>query len=189
LHKNNKKYYDIAMSSMPDTVSEVKWDDYFRRHINGEDNASRSAFSKLGAFLSNETLRWAFWLTILLFGIIYLFESKRKQRVVPVVSKLNNTSLDFVKTIGRLYFQRKDNKNLAQKMSTHLLGRIRSQYNMQTSQLDDDFCRKLAFKSGYSFEHVKSLVTEIKNIEDAYEVSDEQLMTYNDKIDTFINKA
>lgn len=189
LHKNNKSYYDIAVSSLPDTVSQVMWDDYFRHHINGEDNASRSAFSKLGAFLQNEVLRWVFWLTVLLFAIIFIFESKRKQRMVPVVKKPDNSSLDFVKTVGRLYFQRKDNKNLAAKITTHLLGHIRTRYNMQTSQLDHQFKEKLAYKSGHSLQFVNTLVDEIANIETASQLSDEQLMAYSDKIDTFINKG
>jgi hypothetical protein len=83
LHKNNKQYYDLALSSIPDTVSRVRWDDYYRHHVNGSNRADRSAFSKLATFLENEVLRWAFWLTILLFALIYLFESKRKQRMVP----------------------------------------------------------------------------------------------------------
>jgi hypothetical protein len=188
LHKNNKHYYDRALSSIPDTVSYVKWDDYFRHHIDGVDNANISAFSKLKAFLSNEVLRWAFWLTILLFAIVYLIESKRKQRIIPVQKKLKNTSLDFVKTVGRLYYQRRDNKNLAQKMSTHFLSHIRSRYNMNTSQLDEDFESRLAYKSGKPITLVKEIISGIQQADINYEVSDDELMTFNEKIDSFINK-
>ena len=189
LHKQNKKYYDLVFSPIPDTVDQVIWDDYYRHHMNGNDYGKKSTFSKLGTFLANDVLRWAFWLTIALFGIIYIFESKRKQRVIPSIKKLNNTSLDFVKTIGRLYYQRKDNKNLAQKISTHFLGYIRTTYNMSTSQLNDDFVNRLAFKSGYSAALVNDVLSEIKKIDDAYDVSDEELIAFSDKIDKFINKG
>jgi hypothetical protein len=185
LHKQNKRYYDLAMSSMPDTLTKVRWDDYFRHHTNGDNNAEKSAFSMLGVFLNNEVLRWAFWLTLLLFSIIYLFESKRKQRIVPVVKPLSNTSLDFVKTIGRLYYQRKDNKNLASKMSTHFLGHVRLRYTLQTSTLDEEFEKKLAYKSGYSIQLVKDIVQYIRDIEKQDELSDEDLLSFNDKIDKF----
>jgi hypothetical protein len=188
LHKNNKRYYDMALSSIPDTVSYVKWDDYFRHHIDGLDSAHRSAFSKLKAFLNNEVLRWAFWLTILLFAIVYLVESKRKQRVIPVQKKLNNTSLDFVKTVGRLYYQRRDNQNLAQKMSTHFLSHIRTRYNMNTSQLGEEFENRLAYKSGKPVSLVKDIISGIQQAEGNYEVSNDELMAFNEKIDTFINK-
>lgn len=189
LHKENKKYYDLALSPIPDTVESVIWDDYYRHHIDGNDYGNKSTFSKLGTFLENDVLRWAFWLTIILFGIIYLFESKRKQRAIPAIKKLNNTSLDFVKTIGRLYYQRKDNKNLASKISTHFLGYVRTTFNMSTSQLNEDFINRLAFKSGYSVTLVSGVIEEIQKMEDAYLVSDEELLAFSDKIDTFINKA
>lgn len=188
LHKNNKRYYDIVLSSIPDTVDLVRWDDYYRHHMDGNNRAERSAFSKLSTFLQNDVLRWAFWLAIVLFGIIYLFESKRKQRVVPSIRKLNNSSLDFVKTIGRLYYQRKDNKNLAVKMSTHFLGHVRTRYNMHTSHLNEDFAISLAYKSGYSIQLVKDIVYQIRTFEDAYQVTDDELLAFNDKIDNFINK-
>jgi hypothetical protein len=189
LHKKNKVYYDIVMSSIPDTVSFVKWDDYYRHHIDGNDTANRSAFSKLSTFLQNEVLRWAFWLTILLFGIIYLVESKRKQRIVPELKKLDNTSLDFVKTIGRLYYQRKDNKNLAGKISTHFLAHVRSAYRMQTSTLDDEFAANLAYKSGCPLPLLKEIIYDIRMLDESYEWTDEELLAFNSKIDKFIHKA
>ena len=189
LHKQNKKYYDLVLSPIPDTVENVIWDDYYRHHMDGNDYGSKSAFSKLATFLENDVLRWAFWLTILLFSIIYLFESKRKQRIIPSLKKLNNTSLDFVKTIGRLYYQRKDNKNLASKISTHFLGHVRTTYNMSTSQLDEDFANRLAFKSGYPVTLVKEVIGAIGKMEESYVITDEELLLFSDKIDTFINKA
>lgn len=189
LHKQNKKYYDLVLSPIPDTVDQVIWDDYYRHHMNGNDYGRKSTFSKLGTFLNNEVLRWPFWLTVMLFGIIYLFESKRKQRIIPSIKKLNNTSLDFVKTIGRLYYQRKDNKDLAQKISTHFLGHIRTTYNMSTSQLDDAFINRLSFKSGYPETLVKEVMEEIKRIDESYEVSDDELLAFSDKIDNFIRKG
>lgn len=188
LHRENKMYYDLAMSSIPDSVTKVRWDDYYRHHFDGKNNSENSAFSKLGTFLRNEVLRWAFWLSILLFAIVYIFESKRKQRVIPEVKKLNNTSLDFVKTIGRLYYQRKDNRNLARKMIAHFLGHVRNRYNLPTSQLNVDFEEKLAYKSGYPVTLVNEIIGQVRSVEDSYEVTDDELMAFKDKIDNFINK-
>ena len=99
-------------------------------------------------------MKWAFWLLLLLFMLIYLIESKRKERMIPVIAPVRNTSLDFVRTIGRLYYQRKDNLNLANKMSVHFLGHVRSKYNLQTSFLDQEFTDRLTYKSGYNKEAV-----------------------------------
>lgn len=187
LHKNNRKYYDLALSVIPDTVSIVMWDNYFRNHVDGSDIGNRTGFSKLKLFMQDEVLRWAFWLTILLFGVIYLVESKRRQRIVPQMAKLKNTSLDFVKTIGRLYYQRKDNKNLASKMVAQFLGQIRAKYNLQTGNLSEEFVNRLSFKSGYASPLVKDIVDDIKRIEGAGVVTDEELLMFNDKLDSFMN--
>lgn len=174
------------MSVIPDTVSKVIWDDYFRRHADGKDIGQKSGFSKLSMFMNDEVLKWAFWLTIILFAIVYLFESKRKQRIIPPVVALKNASLDFVKTVGRLYYQRKDNKNLASKMITQFLGTIRTRFNIPTAELSDEFVDKLAFKSGYAKTLVKDIVDDIKKMDEAQVVTDDELLAFNDKMDRFI---
>jgi hypothetical protein len=47
-----------------------------------------------------------------------LLNMRRKQRYIPIVKKPSNDSLDFVKTIGRLYFDKADHKNLCRKMAS-----------------------------------------------------------------------
>src|SRR5580658_5072379 len=75
LHKKNKAYYDNVFSHIPVSVKEVIWDDYFRY-----DRSKDGDFSAFRYIFSSPPLRWAFWLLLLLFVLIYLFESKRKQR-------------------------------------------------------------------------------------------------------------
>ena len=182
LHRNNKEYYDNALSYVPKDVQVVKWDDYFRNRTPG----SNDRFSKLSPFLNHEVLKWAFWLVVLLFAIIYLFESKRKQSIVPVIPPVRNASLDFVKTIGRLYFQRRDNKNLALKMSAHFLDNVRTRYNLPTSILNEEFENKLAYKSDYDKNAIHDIVYTIKTLPDQIAITDEELLTFNDKLDKFI---
>jgi hypothetical protein len=182
LHDDNKQYYDNALSHLPKDVEVVKWDDYFRNRTANK----KEGFSKLSPFLNNDILKWAFWLTVVLFGIIYLFESKRKQSIVPVIPPVKNASLDFVKTIGRLYFQRKDNKDLALKMSAHFLDYVRNRYNLPTSVLNEEFENKLAYKSDYDRTAIHDIVYSIKTLSDQLSLTDEELLTFNDKLEKFI---
>ena len=182
LHKNNKAYYDNALSYLPNNVELVKWDDYFRNRPTGRN----SAFSKLAPFLNNDILKWAFWLVVVLFAIVYLFESKRRQAIVPVISPVKNASLDFVKTVARLYYQRKDNKNLALKMSAHFLDNVRNRYNLPTSVLDDEFENKLAYKSDFDRAAIHDIVYTINTLPDQLSVTDEELLAFNAKLEKFI---
>jgi len=182
LHKDNKAYYENVFSYLPASITEIKWDDYFRYP------RSRN-FSALQFIMANQSLRWAFWIILLLFFFIYLFESKRRQRLIPAKAAVRNSSLDFVKTIGRLYYQRKDNGNLAHKMSTHFLDHVRTKYNLSTASLDEDFVNRLSYKSGFSKEGLTGLVNLIRTFQlDPY-LTDEQLLQFNKKIEEFYKQA
>jgi hypothetical protein len=189
LHKENKGYYDQVLSWLPRNVEVVRWDDYFRNNTNGDGNNTKSPFSATGWILSQQSLAWAWWLLLLLLLLIYLFESKRKQRIIPVIQPLKNTSLDFVKTIGRLYFQRKDNKDLAHKMAVHFLGHVRNRYNIRATVMDEDFVQRLAYKSGYDQQAVHALVYDLRYAQDSPQVSDYELLELNHKLQTFYQYA
>lgn len=178
LHKKNNDYYNNVFSHIPQEISRIEWDEYFRY-------AGRNNFSALQVIMKYDSLRFAFWLVLLIFLLIYLFESKRKQRIIPRIPPLRNTSLDFVKTIGRLYYQNRDNKNLATKMTAHLMEHIRRRYNIPTSVVDDKFIANLAYKSGYDHIALKNMFYHAKMIQDSPDVSDGYLMEYHKLTEDF----
>ncbi len=186
LHKNNKIYYDQAMSYLPPNLQEVVWDEYFRYHQNGSGKPNND-FSALSWMMKQPALAWMTWILLLLFLLIYLFESKRRQRAIPLRPRPKNASVDFVKTIGRLYFQRKDNKNLALKMTTHFLEQLRMHYNISTSQLDANFEKKLSYKSGHSAGEVNELVRAIQLVQQRPLVDDELILSYQTILNRFLN--
>lgn len=178
LHKQNKTYYDYALSYLPTDAGELYWDDFYRYNRVGD-------FSALHFLLSNQALRWACWLTLLLFVILYLVETKRKQRSLKIIAPPGNASVDFVKTIGRLYLQQKDNHNLALKMISAFLEQLRSDYNIPTAQLDEEFSKKLTLRSGKSIEEVRQLVDRIHALRLQPAVSDGELMDLYNLIESF----
>jgi len=178
LHKENMGYYESALSYMPSTVKHVVWDEYYRY------DHSRS-FSAFQYILSNPALRWAFWLLLLLFAIIYLFDSKRRQRQIPVIAALNNTSLDFVRTIGRLYYQRRDNHNLAMKMVVHFQDQVRTRYHLAVTTMDEAFVDRLAYRTGYSKQSLTSLVSYMQELPAKTYIADEELLDFHRQLDAF----
>lgn len=178
LHKGNMAYYDNVFSYLPPTVTEVMWDEYFRYD-------RKKDFSAFHYILSIPSLRWAFWLLLVLFLLIYLFESKRRQRLIPVIEGLRNTSLDFVKTIGRLYYQRRDNHNLALKMVAHFQDHVRTRYNLPATNLDEEFVSRLSYKAGLSREYLEDIVTTIRSLQEQSALTDEALLQFNWKMKEF----
>lgn len=179
LHKDNMAYYENALSYLPPGTRSVIWDEYFRY---GHDGGN---FSALRYIFSSKALSWAFWLLLLLFAIIYIFDSRRRQRQIPVIPPLTNTSLDFVRTIGRLYFQRRDNHNLATKMVAHFLDQVRTRYHLAVTSLDEAFVDKLAYRTGYPKQPLTSLVDYMYALPTKAYISDEELMDFHRQLDAF----
>ncbi len=183
LHRENKSYYDQAFSWLSEKTGVVEWSDYFRYSHHGEN------FSALHYLLSNRSLRWAFWLTLLLFLMVFLVESKRKQRAIAQIPKLRNASEDFVKTVSRLYFQQKNNQNLATKMIIAFLENIRTAYNLSTSALNDEFALKLAFRSGRPLSEISDLIQSIHEARLKVNLTDREIMDLHQKINQFDKPA
>ena len=166
----------------PKSVDQVRWDDYFRNHTGGNRKSSGNIF---GWLTSQKAFMWSLLLLILLFLLIYLFETKRRQRLIPLIQPLRNSSLDFVKTIGRLYYQRKDNNNLVSKMSAHFFDHVRNRYNIPTSKQDEEFEKRLAYKSGYDPLELRDLLYRVKTLDGQPDISDQDLLDFNRQLEKF----
>jgi len=118
-----------------------------------------------------------------------LMEMRRKQRYIPVIKKPANDSLEFVKTIGRLYHDKGDHKNLCKKMSAYFLEHIRSRYKLPTSELDEAFQNNLHFKTGVEQEEINGIVSFIRHLDTLDTVSDKQLAWFHKQLETFYKKA
>ena len=183
LHKENKSYYDQAFSWLPEKTGVVEWSDYFRFSHHGDN------YSAFHFILTNRSLRWAFWLTLILFLLVFLIESKRKQRAIAQIPRLRNASEDFVKTVSRLYFQQKNNQNLASKMITAFLENIRTTYNLSTSVLNDEFSLKLAFRTGRPLSEISDLLHSIHEARLKLNLTDGEIMDLHQKINQFNKQA
>lgn len=179
LHQQNKTYYDAAFSNVPTKVTAIQWDEYFR-------NANRKQnFSAWNVILNNRSLRWALYVVLLAIFLLLFSELKRRQRVVPVMKPLMNSSLDFVKTIGQLYYQKRNHHDLAYKMAIHFKEYVRSNYHLSTGKLDENFTQQLAFKTGVDKEQMAHLLYSVKMAEDHAIISEEDLLAFNNQLERF----
>jgi hypothetical protein len=190
LHKQNKEYYDQVFSNIPAGTELVTWDENFRNKSGSNDGNSSSSTARIFKWMmSQKALAFGLWLLLLLFLLLLIFESKRKQRLIPVRPPLKNTSLDFVKTIGRLYFQRRDNRNLAIKMTAHFQDFVRTKFAIPTSRMDEAFEKKLAYKTGIDTEIIGDIIYQAKYLADQSSVTDNELQLFNKQLENFYKKV
>ncbi len=180
LSAQNKKYAEEAFSYLPAERKTVYWDDYYRLGRSGNKN-----FSLFDVFLANPPLKWALLLALLLLILYIAFVSKRRQRAIPIKPVNSNASISFVETIGRLYLQKKDNLNIAHKMTTYFLEHIRSKYYLNTAHLNAEFFSSLSRKSGVAEIEVKDFFQFIQQLQESHTVTDAELLEYNNRMQQF----
>jgi len=118
-----------------------------------------------------------------------LMESRRKQRYIPSFNKPHNDSLDFVKTIGRLYYEKNDHRDLCRKMSQYFLEHVRNVYNISTGKLDNEFIRMLHYKSGYPAEELQQIVSGIEQIDTSTRMQDAQVAAFHQRLEKFYRET
>lgn len=182
LFKNNAFYTSKTLSYIPVNVSKIYWDEFYKLGPEG-------AATPLRFFLSNEYLRWALRLAVAGLLLYVLFEMKRRQRIIPVIAPLKNTTLDFVKTVAGVYFNEKDNNGIADKKVHHFLAFIRSRYNIATQILNEDFIEQLYRKSGVSREQASDLVHQLSKVQMQNAVTDDMLLSLDKNIDNFYKQV
>ena len=177
LLENNHEYVSKALSYLPNEP--LIWDEYYKSGREGSQSTMRFIFSQLA-------LKWAWWLTLISMSVYVLFNIKRKQRIIPIFQPPSNTTLEFVETIGRLYYQNKDHKDLAQKKVLYFKDYIRIHFYMNIQHWSKQDIHHLAAKSGVEENQVQKLADLILSIlNTAEKTSEEQLVKLNKEIDNF----
>lgn len=146
---------------------------------NVEDKESEVSLEELFKY---PMLKIAILLCILALTLYVLFNGKRKLEPIPVIEPITNTSIDFANSVGELYFNNKDNKNLAEKIINQYLEGIRSKYNMPTHTFDDNFFNKLSVKTNTPLATIKNIFTEIKHVQQNDFITDPQLQNLYNQI-------
>jgi hypothetical protein len=128
--------------------------------IGGSDNIYWDEFSKIPNLsqnymvsspfqfiLSKDSLRYAFYLIIVLILLHLLFHSKRIQAVIPIYESKKNTSIEFVKAVGTLYAKKSTHIDLGKDIMKLFLSYVRSRYGINTKIEREQLIKKIAVKS------------------------------------------
>lgn len=141
--------------------------------------------SLLRVIFKNDKLRWAYYTALISLLVFVLFEIKRRQRIIPIIEPLKNSSVDFVKVVGSVYYEQRNNTDISHKKINYLLEFVRSNYRLKTQELDDDFKAGLIQKTGLTTDVINPLVQLLNEILVANKVSDQQLISLNKSIEHF----
>jgi hypothetical protein len=185
LHKNNIHYFEQAMSVIPDDVNKIIWNEYYLVNRGPRNRNENKEPNWLSVLLRYPEFRWGFGTLLFLLLLWLLLNSRRRQGMIPGHPRPKNDSLDFVKTMGRLYYDRKDHQNLAKKMSVYFLEHVRSTYKLPTHTLDEQFAETLQFKSGYPSGDLNEIISFVQYLRSDGRVSEQQLINFHNQLESF----
>jgi hypothetical protein len=188
LYQDNISYYEKALSVISKDVTKVVWDEYYlNKKYLGDRNENKKSW--MTVLFGYPALKAALLTAIFTLLLYVLLEMRRKQRYIPELTKPRNDSLDFVRTIGRLYFDQGDHRNLCRKMSAYFLEHVRGKYKLPTGSLDEQFVKNLQHKSGAEEYEIRGIISFIKYAEDAPAINQQELSEFHKQLEAFYNKA
>lgn len=151
--------------------------------------------SPLYVLLQKPPMRWAVYLTMLTMLLFCIFTARRRQRVIPIITKPHNANLEFVHLIGTLYWQRHDNADLLAKKLAYTTEELRRQLNIDLTTTVPggapaeaaDALRLLAAHTGRDTEELRLLLHNIRQAASGnYVISDPELKTFIDQLDSLL---
>lgn len=173
--------YAAAALSYVKNTSTITWDEYYTE---GDDEQSL-----MRVFFGNGNLQWAYYLTLFSLLMFVLFEIKRRQRTIPVIAPLKNSTVEFVNVVGQVYFEKRNNADIAHKQVVYILAHIRETYQIKTDKFDEEFVERLTGKVGLDEEFARNFTKYLQFIAMQDHVNDSELIGLNKLIEQFYKKS
>jgi hypothetical protein len=169
------EYIAKVLSYLP--IQATIWDEYYKPF--------KWSYSPLRFVLEHDALRHAYYLALVGIALFLFVEGKRRQRAIAVITPPRNTTLEFVETVGRLYFQHGDHKDLAEKKVRYFFDFIRTHFYFDAISFAPEFYAALSGKSGIPLQDIQRLFADIEHIQHLPAVSELELLRLVKEIDKF----
>lgn len=188
-HLSTGDIYWDAVSRVPEAVG---------RRRNGSDFSNRGYDDDhlLSYILKQPALAWAWYLLAALAIVWLVFRAKRRQRIIPILPKNENSSHEFISTIAYLHFREKNYAGLSAQGMRHFLAQLRERYGLVAPvdpesglpRTDNDFFLNLAARSEVPEPEARRI---FKLYADTlhYEPSEEMAMDLHLAMEAFLSAA
>jgi hypothetical protein len=172
----NKHYTYTLLSKIKNRT--LIWDEYYKTY--GRPKESLFSF-----IFSSDALYMAYCLTVLALLTFMIFELKRRQRPVPIIIPLKNSTLEFVDVVSHVYFNSNNHKHIAEETIKYFYFDVSKKFHLRTAQLDDTFYNALHHLSGVDIDKIRTLFNYCETIKNAASLTQYDLLELNDRITNF----
>lgn len=129
----------------------IYWDELSFQFLNAQNEGKGLTDQSYFEYIfKNRALKTAFYFFLIGLMIFLVVGIKRKYNAIEIVDPLTNSSIDFSKTIARLYWLNPNHRKMADQKMKMFLFEVRNRYGLTTHVLDEDFKIRFRAKSGVS---------------------------------------
>lgn len=174
------RYAFTALSHLP--VRITVWDAY-------DKDGKSVGGTPLNVILNTRYLRQAWLLAVLSLVLFMIFKARRRQRIIPIINPPENSTLEFTRTIGMLYLEQGNHKDILEKKVQFFLDYVKNHMRLDTSSIDEKFKIDLSYRSGIPRNEIFKLFDLIELTEHSKKISDSELKQVTDRIDQFYKQS
>lgn len=189
LKKNHFQYVTNVFSYL--NSEDIIWDNHRMNYRSSSSEQSHDGgfFSSLAFVMKHQSLRWAFFLLLIMGALYLLINSKRRQKPIPIILPYKNYTLGFAQTLSELYQNNPDHTALSKYKINYFLGQIKQHYNITAKEMEKDFAQLLSDKSGVEFTLCDKLVTYITIFQNKNYLDKEDFFKLQSLIESFNQKS
>ncbi|HNM27256.1 MAG TPA: hypothetical protein PKL15_17555, partial [Saprospiraceae bacterium] len=146
--------------------------------------------------LQQPALAWTWYLLLGLAGVYIVFRARRRQRIIPVLPKNENSSYEFITTIANLHFRDRNYRGLCLQSMKLFLAQVRERYGIiapmdsgtGTPRVDGEFFRRLSEHSEVPESQIRDIFTQYNNTVQ-YEPTEAMMVDLYLSMEAFFKKA
>jgi hypothetical protein len=182
VNNQNRDYAYSVLSYATQNTNGLVWDEYYKMF-----NVQSASFLKL--IIESDALYAAYMLMLLTIIVHMISDGRRRQRAIPVIEPLKNTTLEFVNVVSHVYFNSANHKYIADERVKYFYETIRKRFSVATNEINDEFLRTIHDLSGYDEKLIRQLFMYCEKLQKLEEASEHDLIELNRQITNFNTKS
>jgi len=204
LRPATRPYVEALLAWLPE--GDLYWDVVSRvpESVARRANANRRGYPSnapddehpLTYILQQPALAWGWYILMGLTGLWFLFRAKRRQRIIPVLRKNENSSYEFISTIANLHFRERNYDGISRQNMKLFLAQIRERYGLvahvnpvtHEARTDEDYFPRLAAVSEVSESVLRDIFTQYAACVQ-YQTNEEMMVNLHLAMEGFWKKA
>ncbi|MCZ4408576.1 hypothetical protein O3Q51_07140 [Cryomorphaceae bacterium 1068] len=141
--------------------------------------------SPIKFILAHQSLKWAWYVTILL-GLLYILNSmRRKQRAIPVAALPENQTTAYLDMVYQLFRKEGSHRDIVQSQVKLLQSFLRNRYNLNAHKLNDDFYEMASAKLKLDKNYIEQFFKQLERSRYNSTLNDSELLTIDREITEF----